>query len=153
MWGDRIPKKTLSYELIESLSALGLNHKTMAQAIGWSESAFCTHLGKDKQMQEAIDKGRSRAIIDIGYSLMNKACGPALWEKDEEKKKRELGKGASDKVLIYVDQKLSGPQTHKIEVTGDPGLCKSFTELVARCEEREKEKEVKEQEKGQKQHP
>lgn len=143
-----IPRKEVDYKLIESLAALGLDQKSIALAAGWDDHAFSAHKMKDKKMQESIDKGRSRAITDVGYSLMNKACGAALWEKDPDKRARNLGKGGSEKILVYMDQKLTGVQTQKIEVSGPDGapiLVKSLAQLMGlgvndEVTEQEKEK-------------
>jgi hypothetical protein len=138
-------KKSINFELAESLARLGCNQKTIAAALGFSESGFGNCKAHNEKLRTCLERGWNSLIVDVQVALTNRAMGPAKWESDPIKKARGLGLKGDTKCLLYLAEKLE-PSTTRIEVSESkesPFFVKTFAEMVARGTDEEKPQEKK----------
>jgi hypothetical protein len=137
-------KKVINFELAEALARLGCNQKTIATALGFSESGFGNCKAHNEKLRKSLERGQNSLIVDVQEALTNRSFGPAKWIEDPARRARELGtKGADTKCLLYLAEKME-PSTTKIQISGDPngGPVKSWVEIVERAIREESKKPV-----------
>lgn len=103
-------------EQLEQMAAVGLTLQQMAAILGMSHDVLEQRAKEDPNIKSSIEKGRSKAIFQVGKSAYQQAVSgkvPAM-------------------TMFYLKCRARWKETSEVEITGKDGedFFKSFTDLI-----------------------
>jgi hypothetical protein len=101
-------KKAINFELAESLARLGCSQKTIAAALGFSESGFGNCKAKNEKLKTFFERGWANSEVDLMVGMHNKGLGKHFYDPVGPERDKKLFFDGDSRLMIHLSDRLSG---------------------------------------------
>jgi hypothetical protein len=112
-------KKSINFELAESSARLGCSQKTIAAALGFSESGFGNCKAHNEKLRSCLERGWANSEVDLMVGMHNKGLGKHYHDPAGPERDKKIGFDGDARLMIHLDERLTGGTVKKVQISGD----------------------------------